>query len=143
MNIKCTTIVRSNLLTLVALGSGLLGLLPASAQPVPAKLAGLQRYVKTADLDKVYKAIGKVLAHEKPTSPFSTGSDGPGENCRRPRGRADNTAAIGWPTISPISEDLALATEMFRWSNTGMGVKGVTTRIGSEISWAGVAYQFL
>src|SRR4249920_1393006 len=27
----------------------------------------LQRYVKTADLDKVYDAIGKVLAEEKPT----------------------------------------------------------------------------
>src|SRR5262249_20273150 len=28
----------------------------------------LQRYVKTADLDKVYEAIGKVLAEEKPTA---------------------------------------------------------------------------
>jgi hypothetical protein len=28
----------------------------------------LQRYVKTADLDKVYEAIGKVLAKEKPTA---------------------------------------------------------------------------
>src|SRR5580765_3805381 len=28
----------------------------------------LQRYVRTADLDKVYEAIGKVLATEKPTS---------------------------------------------------------------------------
>jgi hypothetical protein len=28
----------------------------------------LQRYVKTADLDKVYEAVGKVLAREKPTS---------------------------------------------------------------------------
>jgi len=27
----------------------------------------LQRYVKTADLDKVYDAVGKVLAEEKPT----------------------------------------------------------------------------
>lgn len=27
----------------------------------------LQRYVKTADLDKVYEAVGKVLAEEKPT----------------------------------------------------------------------------
>jgi hypothetical protein len=27
----------------------------------------LQRYVKTADLDKVYAAVGKVLAEEKPT----------------------------------------------------------------------------
>ena len=27
----------------------------------------LQRYVKTADLDKVYEAVGKVLAGEKPT----------------------------------------------------------------------------
>jgi hypothetical protein len=27
----------------------------------------LQRYVKTADLDKVYEAVGKVLADEKPT----------------------------------------------------------------------------
>src|SRR5215510_5746499 len=26
----------------------------------------LQRYVKTADLDKVYEAVGKVLAEEKP-----------------------------------------------------------------------------
>ena len=26
----------------------------------------LQRYVKTADLDKVYEAVGKVLAAEKP-----------------------------------------------------------------------------
>src|SRR5229473_1240301 len=26
----------------------------------------LQRYVKTADLDKVYAAVGKVLAEEKP-----------------------------------------------------------------------------
>src|SRR5208283_2173615 len=26
----------------------------------------LQRYVKTADLDKVYEAVGKVLASEKP-----------------------------------------------------------------------------
>src|SRR5947209_1447723 len=28
----------------------------------------LQRYVKTADLDKVYVAVGKVLAEEKPTT---------------------------------------------------------------------------
>ena len=28
----------------------------------------LQRYVKTADLDKVYDAVGKVLAEEHPTS---------------------------------------------------------------------------
>ncbi len=28
----------------------------------------LQRYVKTADLDKVYEAVGKVLAAEKPTA---------------------------------------------------------------------------
>jgi hypothetical protein len=28
----------------------------------------LQRYVKTADLDKVYEAVGEVLAEEKPTS---------------------------------------------------------------------------
>src|SRR5262245_48041294 len=28
----------------------------------------LQRYVKTADLDKVYEAVGKVLADEKPTT---------------------------------------------------------------------------
>ena len=28
----------------------------------------LQRYVKTADLDKVYEAVGKVLAEEKPTT---------------------------------------------------------------------------
>ena len=28
----------------------------------------LQRYVRTADLDKVYEAVGKVLAEEKPTS---------------------------------------------------------------------------
>jgi len=28
----------------------------------------LQRYVKTADLDKVYGAVGKVLAEEKPTT---------------------------------------------------------------------------
>jgi hypothetical protein len=28
----------------------------------------LQRYVKTADLDKVYEAVGKVLAEEKPTA---------------------------------------------------------------------------
>jgi hypothetical protein len=28
----------------------------------------LQRYVKTADLDKVYDAVGKVLAEERPTS---------------------------------------------------------------------------
>jgi len=28
----------------------------------------LQRYVRTADLDKVYEAVGKVLAGEKPTS---------------------------------------------------------------------------
>src|SRR5258707_665991 len=28
----------------------------------------LQRYVKTADLDKVYEAVGKVLADEKPTA---------------------------------------------------------------------------
>src|SRR5271167_4257133 len=27
----------------------------------------LQRYVKTADLDKVYEAVGKVLAEERPT----------------------------------------------------------------------------
>jgi 2'-5' RNA ligase superfamily len=28
----------------------------------------LQRYVRTADLDKVYEAVGKVLAQEKPTT---------------------------------------------------------------------------
>jgi len=28
----------------------------------------LQRYVRTADLDKVYDAVGKVLADEKPTT---------------------------------------------------------------------------
>src|SRR5262247_2896937 len=28
----------------------------------------LQRYVRTADLDKVYEAVGKVLAGEKPTT---------------------------------------------------------------------------
>src|SRR5262245_42426594 len=28
----------------------------------------LQRYVKTADLDKVYEAVGKVLAEEKPAA---------------------------------------------------------------------------
>jgi hypothetical protein len=28
----------------------------------------LQRYVKTADLDKVYAAVGKVLSEEKPTA---------------------------------------------------------------------------
>ena len=28
----------------------------------------LQRFVKTADLDKVYEAVGKVLAEEKPTA---------------------------------------------------------------------------
>ena len=28
----------------------------------------LQRYVRTADLDKVYEAVGKVLAEEKPTA---------------------------------------------------------------------------
>jgi hypothetical protein len=28
----------------------------------------LQRYVKTADLDKIYEAVGKVLAEEKPTT---------------------------------------------------------------------------
>ena len=28
----------------------------------------LQRYVRTADLDKVYEAVGKVLAAEKPTT---------------------------------------------------------------------------
>ncbi len=28
----------------------------------------LQRYVKTADLDKVYEAVGKILAEEKPTA---------------------------------------------------------------------------
>ncbi|HEY4233194.1 MAG TPA: hypothetical protein VGM76_07195, partial [Lacipirellulaceae bacterium] len=28
----------------------------------------LQRYVKTADLDKVYEAVSKVLAEEKPTA---------------------------------------------------------------------------
>ena len=28
----------------------------------------LQRYVKTADLDKVYEAVGKVLAEEKPAT---------------------------------------------------------------------------
>jgi hypothetical protein len=28
----------------------------------------LQRYVKTADLDKVYEAVGKVLAEQKPTA---------------------------------------------------------------------------
>ena len=27
----------------------------------------LQRFVKTADLDKVYEAVGKILAEEKPT----------------------------------------------------------------------------
>jgi hypothetical protein len=31
-------------------------------------ISTLQRYVKTADLDKVYEAVGKVLAAEKPTS---------------------------------------------------------------------------
>ena len=30
-------------------------------------ISTLQRYVKTADLDKVYEAVGKVLAEEKPT----------------------------------------------------------------------------
>jgi hypothetical protein len=29
-------------------------------------ISTLQRYVKTADLDKVYKAVGKILAEEKP-----------------------------------------------------------------------------
>src|SRR5262245_52053444 len=28
----------------------------------------LQRYVRTADLDKVYESVGKVLAEEKPTT---------------------------------------------------------------------------
>src|SRR5262245_55311382 len=28
----------------------------------------LQRYVRTADLDKVYEAVGKVLAEKKPTT---------------------------------------------------------------------------
>ena len=31
-------------------------------------ISWLQRYVKTADLDKVYEAVGKVLAEEKPTT---------------------------------------------------------------------------
>src|SRR6202008_4849849 len=31
-------------------------------------ISTLQRYVKTADLDKVYDAVGKVLAEEKPTA---------------------------------------------------------------------------
>jgi hypothetical protein len=31
-------------------------------------ISTLQRYVKTADLDKIYEAVGKVLAGEKPTS---------------------------------------------------------------------------
>ena len=31
-------------------------------------ISTLQRYVKTADLDKVYEAVGKVLAEEKPTA---------------------------------------------------------------------------
>ena len=31
-------------------------------------ISTLQRYVKTADLDKVYEAVAKVLAEEKPTS---------------------------------------------------------------------------
>jgi hypothetical protein len=31
-------------------------------------ISTLQRYVKTADLDKVYEAVGKVLAGEKPAS---------------------------------------------------------------------------
>ena len=30
-------------------------------------ISTLQRYVKTTDLDKVYEAVGKVLAEEKPT----------------------------------------------------------------------------
>jgi hypothetical protein len=30
-------------------------------------ISTLQRYVKTADLDKIYEAVGKVLAEEKPT----------------------------------------------------------------------------
>jgi hypothetical protein len=37
--------------------------LDASHQP---HISCLQRYVKTADLDKVYEAVGKVLAEEKP-----------------------------------------------------------------------------
>jgi hypothetical protein len=37
--------------------------LGASHQP---HISCLQRYVKTADLDKVYEAVGKVLASEKP-----------------------------------------------------------------------------
>jgi hypothetical protein len=39
--------------------------LDASHRP---HISCLQRYVKTADLDKVYEAVGKVLAEEKPTS---------------------------------------------------------------------------
>jgi 2'-5' RNA ligase len=31
-------------------------------------ISTLQRYVRTADLDKVYEAVGKVLAQEKPTA---------------------------------------------------------------------------
>ena len=31
-------------------------------------ISTLQRYVRTADLDKVYEAVGKVLAEEKPTT---------------------------------------------------------------------------
>ena len=31
-------------------------------------ISSLQRYVKTTDLDKVYEAVAKVLAKEKPTS---------------------------------------------------------------------------
>src|SRR5262245_48460267 len=31
-------------------------------------ISSLQRYVRTADLDKVYEAVGKVLAQEKPTA---------------------------------------------------------------------------
>ena len=32
----------------------------------PPHISTLQRYVKTADLDKVYEAVDKVLAEEKP-----------------------------------------------------------------------------
>lgn len=39
--------------------------LDASHRP---HISCLQRYVKTGDLDKVYEAVGKVLAEEKPTS---------------------------------------------------------------------------
>lgn len=31
-------------------------------------ISTLQRYVKTADLDKIYESVGKVLAEEKPTA---------------------------------------------------------------------------